>query len=147
MNARVLDRDGARKADLAAIHIGKAQLGWTDEEYRDILFTVCKVRSSAQLDFAGRKRFLEHMRACGFVNKARGARSGGEWKGPQKLVWSLWQQLADKGLVNDRSLAGLNAWLLHYVQLQHLTWLTKAPQQDQVIGMLKGWLKRGVKGA
>ncbi len=59
----VIDRDGARKADLAAIHIAKKDLGWDTDHYRDILFSVCRVKSSAELDFTGRKRFLAHQPA------------------------------------------------------------------------------------
>ena len=60
----VVDRSGARNGDLAAIHIAKAKLGWDDSMYRDVLFSVCRVKSSAQLDFTGRKRFLAHLTAC-----------------------------------------------------------------------------------
>lgn len=137
----VVDRDGGRKADLAAIHMAKASLGWSDEEYRDILQTVCSVRSSALLDFAGRKRFLAHLRACGYVNAKRGARSVSEWSPKQRLVWSLWQKLADAGRVNERNRAALDAWLQHHVGPQRLEWLN-GPQQDQAIAMLKQWMVR-----
>lgn len=62
----VVDNDGARKADLARIHIAKKALGYTDEEYRDVMFAVARVRSSADLDFTGRKRLIEHFIRCGW---------------------------------------------------------------------------------
>lgn len=142
MSARpVVDRDGARKADLAAIHIGKAQLGWSDDEYRDILYTVCQVRSSAQLDFAGRKKFLAHLRECGYADPKRGKRSGATWSPKQRLLWSLWQKLADAGRVNDRNRAGLDAWCAKHVGPQRIEWLSPS-QLDQAIAMAKQWIAR-----
>jgi|SRR3990172_11659104 len=61
--------DNLRNRDLAAIHIAKAQLALDDETYRQMLYTIARVKSSADLDFAGRKRVLDHLRARGF--KAR----------------------------------------------------------------------------
>lgn len=55
-----------RNADLAKIHIAKKQLGLDDEAYRAMLWTVARVKSSADLDEYGRKRVLEHMRRGGF---------------------------------------------------------------------------------
>ena len=57
-----------RNRELAQIHIAKQQLGMDDDTYRDMLWTVGRVRSSANLDHAGRRRVLDHMTACGWVN-------------------------------------------------------------------------------
>lgn len=55
-----------RRRDLAAIHAAKRDLGMADDAYRDILWTVGRVKSSADLDQAGRNRLLEHFRSCGW---------------------------------------------------------------------------------
>lgn len=55
-----------RHRELAQIHIAKAQLGMAEETYRNLLWTLGRVRSAADLDYAGRRRVLEHMKACGF---------------------------------------------------------------------------------
>lgn len=55
-----------RARELAQIHIARAQLGMDDQTYRDVLWTVARVRSAADLDWSGRKRVLDHMKACGF---------------------------------------------------------------------------------
>lgn len=55
-----------RRRELAQIHIAKAQLGLDDSAYRDMLWTLGRVRSSADLDYAGRQRVLEHLKKCGF---------------------------------------------------------------------------------
>ncbi len=138
----VLDHEGARKADLAAIHIAKASLGWDDDHYRDILFAVCRVRSSAQLDFAGRKRFLAHLQACGWAGARPAARRAVKpaLTGPQRKMWSLWQQLADAGLVENRRMPALMAWIKRQTGVERLEWLNLA-QEDLVIVSLKAWLK------
>lgn len=55
-----------RSRELAQIHIARTQLGMDNETYRDVLWTVARVRSAADLDWSGRKRVLDHMKACGF---------------------------------------------------------------------------------
>jgi len=55
-----------RRRDLATIHMAKAQLGMDDAAYRDILWTIARVRSSADLDQAGRSKLLDHLKACGW---------------------------------------------------------------------------------
>lgn len=140
----VLDDDGARKRDLAAIHMGKAALGWDDAQYRDILWTVCTVKSSAQLDFAGRKRFLAHLRACGWAGSPVKARRS-PFTGRQAKIWSLWQQLADAGRVRDRKAPALDAYVSHQLGVAKMVWLN-AQQQELLIERLKKWLNRPEAG-
>lgn len=58
--------DNRRNRELAQIHIAQAQLGLDDDVYRDMLFTIARVRSAADLDYAGRKAVLAHLRSRGF---------------------------------------------------------------------------------
>jgi phage gp16-like protein len=147
MPRAVVDHEGGRKADLAAIHIAKKQLGWDDDFYRDILWTVCRVKSSGELDITGRKRFLEHLRQCGFVNAQKRRGSGrrkavsGELSAPQRLMFSLWQQLADAGLVHERRMSALVAFARRQTGVERLEWL-KPRQEDLVIQSLRQWLER-----
>ena len=75
----------ARNVDLAKIHIAKAQLRLDDvvapgacacgrehTAYHEMLWTVARVHSAADLDDAGRRRVLEHLRSRGFRDLARG---------------------------------------------------------------------------
>lgn len=55
-----------RNGDLAKIHIAQKQLGLTREDYEAILWAVARVRSSKDLDHAGRQRVLDHLKASGF---------------------------------------------------------------------------------
>lgn len=66
--------DNAKRSELAKIHIAKKDLRLDDDLYRDILWTIARVRSAADLDEAGRKAVLDHFRSRGWsprVNKAR----------------------------------------------------------------------------
>lgn len=60
-----------RNRELAAIHVGKKRLGLDDTTYRDMLWTVARVRSAADLDAHGRRAVLEHMRARGYHASTR----------------------------------------------------------------------------
>lgn len=60
-----------RRRDLAAIHAAKRDLAMSDDAYRDILWSVARVKSSADLDQAGRSKVLDHFRACGWKPVAK----------------------------------------------------------------------------
>lgn len=60
-----------RNRELAMIHLAKAQLGMDDATYRAMLWTVARVKSAADLDWAGRKQVLDHCKAKGWKNTAR----------------------------------------------------------------------------
>lgn len=143
----MLDDERARRADLAAIHVAKKALEWSDDEYRDIMATVCGgVRSAGGLDFAGRKRFMAHQQACLRANGH--AVPSRPVKGPltphERKMWSLWMQLADAGLVNTRTMKALQQWTRRQIGVDSIRFLN-THQQDLAIERLKAWLKsRGV---
>jgi len=58
-----------RNTELAAIHIAKKELGLDDDTYRDVLWSICRVRSAAELDAYGRQRILDHFKSLGWNNK------------------------------------------------------------------------------
>jgi phage gp16-like protein len=61
-----------RRVELAKIHIAKQQLGLDDEVYKQMLWTVARVESSADLDTHGRRKVIEHLKSRGFIdNKKR----------------------------------------------------------------------------
>lgn len=145
---KVVDSPNARKADLAAIHIAKSDLGWDDDHYRDVLFAVCRVKSSRDLDFTGRKRFLEHLRSCGWpgrAGQAAGARQGSPARTAmtkaQRLIWSLWQRLYEAGAVDSRAMPALAAYVKRQTGVDRLEWLNY-PQETVMIESLKKWLAR-----
>lgn len=135
----------ARNNDLAAIHVAKAKLGLTEDEYRDIMSTVCAgVRSAAELDFTGRKRFLAHLHACLRANQVpQPAKPVREPLTPsQRKMWALWMTLADNKQVRERSMKAIEAFAQRQTGVAKLAWLNDA-QQDLVIESMKAWIKRG----
>jgi phage gp16-like protein len=85
----------ARNRELAAIHMGKKQLGLDDGTYRDMLWTVARVRSAAELDHAGRQAVIEHLRKRGFT-KAEKASEAAAPAGKKPVVGADKQALVDK---------------------------------------------------
>lgn len=59
-----------RNTDLAKIHVAKKQLGMTDDDYRAMLWTQGRVKSSTDLDHAGRQHVLDYLKTIGFKPKA-----------------------------------------------------------------------------
>lgn len=62
----IIHDEQARNRDLAMIHLAAKQLGMDNGAYRDMLWAVARVRSAKDLDFAGRQRVKDHLKACGF---------------------------------------------------------------------------------
>ena len=54
------------KQKLALIHVGKKELGWSEEVYRHVLRDHGGVVSAKDLDEAGAKKVIDHMKAMGF---------------------------------------------------------------------------------
>lgn len=75
-------RFAERRKDLATIHMAATQLGMDtadkneDSAYRSMLWTVARVRSSAALDHAGRKKVIDHLKACGWKPAQGNANKG-----------------------------------------------------------------------
>lgn len=132
-----------RNAELAQIHIAKTQLGLDDETYRDVLWTVARVRSSKDLDWTGRKQLLEHFKAKGWKpqppKSAKAAKPVAH--GQDALVKSLWNELHAEGKVRDPSDAALGSWLKRNKWPERPDWLSSA-QITQAIEALKKWLAR-----
>ena len=55
-----------KRKEIQLIHIAKQQLRFDEETYRAMLWSVARVKSSTELDWAGRKKVLDHLKSCGF---------------------------------------------------------------------------------
>jgi len=117
-------------------HTAGAQLD--DADYRALLQRCAGVASSTQITSLARANaVLAEFRRLGIGNPApRKALSP-----QQKKIWSLWQQLADAGLVRDRSMRGLVAWVKRQTGVDALDFMAWA-QEYQVTEALKRWLLR-----
>ena len=60
-----------RTRELGAIHIAAKSAGLDDDAYRAMLQAVCGVRSAADLDAAGRRQVLDHLRRQGQPSRSR----------------------------------------------------------------------------
>jgi phage gp16-like protein len=132
-----------RKAELAQIHIARAQLGIDEDTYRAILWTVARVTSAKDLDWTGRKTLLEHFKAKGWKpaapKSAKAAKPGPKCQ--DGLVRALWTDLHAAGKVRDPSDAALGSWLARNKWPQRAEWLSQQ-QITQAIEALKKWLDR-----
>lgn len=128
--------DPARHRDLAAIHVAKKQLGMDDGTYRAMLWSVGRVKSAGDLDFAGRKAVLDHLKACGFKRHSPKARD------PQsRKIRALWLDLKDLGELRDASEEALNSFVSRLTGARALQWLS-SDQASTVIEHLKAWARR-----
>lgn len=135
-----------RAADIKRIHVLRGRLGMDDSAYRDLIGALfAGRRSSTELDDAQRTGFVRHLQQLADAQGNPPVRRQ-PLTPRQGKMYSLWQQLADAGLVRDRRMSALNAWIETRVWLGRRVdskqWLD-GHREDQVIEALKRWLKRG----
>ena len=142
--------DITRNRDLAKIHIACQQLGIDDDEYRDLLLQVVNVRSARDLGPNGRRRFLAHLQKLGWKPVAPKQRRTTKDRQPaadrsaladdkqSKMIRGLWLELADMGVVRNRSEAALASYVKRQVGIDALQWLSTA-QASNMIEALKKW--------
>lgn len=137
MNA--IDGPKARKNELAQIHIAISELGWDEDHYRAVLFAKTGKRSSGELDGTGRKRFIAHLKACGWTggNKPAAPRLSKQ----QYHVLMLWRDLGKAGALTDKTDAALNRFIRGQCGVADLRFLATS-NASLVIEALKSWLKR-----
>ncbi len=139
---------------IAAIHVLKAKLALSDDDYRALLVQLTAKASSKDMSQAERRQVREHLQRLaermGLAQptrrrpltgeqfaKARAAASPRERK-----VWALWHQLHRDGVVGNPSRTALDAWVQRTVQVTSLRFCTSA-QLDTLIEALKAWQQRG----
>lgn len=127
--------DDLRKRELARIHVVKAQLRMTDDEYRDLLFAIARVRSAADLDWTGRKRVLDHMAK---LEKAMRREKG---DGQVRHIRFLWHRLHALGAIEHDSTSALKAFVKRQTGRDAIEWLTTGEARN-VIESLKQWVAR-----
>lgn len=138
----------------AAIHVLKAKLALSDDDYRALLLHLAGKASSKDMTQAQRRTVREHMQALaermGVAKPTRSRPLTGEQFAKAKntasprerKVWALWHQLHCDGLVHNPSRTALDAWVERTVHVSALRFCTGA-QLDTCIEALKEWVKRG----
>jgi len=135
-----------RSNDLAKIHIAKAQLHLEDDTYRDMLWSVARVRSAKDLDGGGREAVLRHLRSCGWKDTSTAGGTAYKKGTPAALIRWLWTQLHQAGAVDDNSDRALRRYIAGHlpgaigdeIAPQHLD----RQATSSVIEQLKRWLAR-----
>ncbi len=126
-----------------------------DSAYRLMLSSVAGVASAAALDAAGRAKVLGHLRRAGWrptKGGSKAAATSGQVSAVADqvgMIRALWARLAEAGVVQNHTQAGLRAWLVSQTRKYHPAragysspeFLPPAVAQ-RVIEQLKGWAKR-----
>lgn len=143
-----------RRSELAMIHMGAKALGMNPSDkdegstYRTMLWTIGRVRSAGDLDWTGRKRVLDHLKACGWKpappKKANSRKLADEAQ--CKMIRGIWLELHGAGVVQNSSEEALAAFVKRMTGVEALQWLTGA-QASRVIEQLKKWRTRTLEKA
>lgn len=107
-----------------------------DDTYRDMLWSVARVRSAGDLDHAGRKAVLDHLKACGFNRRTPTAADP-----TSKKIRALWLRLKAGGALRDPSEKALASYVERQTGVKALQWLS-SDQASTVIESLKAWGRR-----
>ncbi len=145
-----------RRRELAQIHIAVQELGMTDDDHRSLLWSVCQVKSAADLDWTGRKRYLDHLKKLGFKPRSKTAKPGQQRvRGPGKAqpsrqlaqdaesrkIRALWLLLHQLGAVRNPSEESLAAYVKRITKVDALQWIS-GEQAETLIETLKKWAMR-----
>jgi phage gp16-like protein len=139
--------------DVSAIHVLKAQLQLTDDDYRALLRQLTGKDSCSAM--APRELAAVRTHMAGLAQRmgvgkapARARLSHEQFERSKRLalpkerkVWALWHQLGRDGLVTNTSPQALNAWVQRQVAVSALAFCTGA-QLDTLIEGLKAWQER-----
>ncbi|EAU40185.1 Mu-like prophage protein gp16 [Fulvimarina pelagi HTCC2506] len=126
---------------LAAIHVGKKQLGLDDDTYRDLLQRETGQRSAKDLTSAECDRVLGAMRRAGFKPGSNGLRKPLEGDYARKLQ-ALWIALWNLGAVANRDDAALLAFAKRQCGIERTEWIRDPDDAKAVIEALKSWCER-----
>lgn len=125
---------------LARIHALSNDLRLEEDEYRALVMKVTGKASAAQLDMRELGALAGYLQKL--WNRQRRPQRSYTLTPQEKLIWSLWQQLADAGRIKNRKMEGLMGYVrAHIARVDHISWLNAA-QQDMLIEQLKKFLHR-----
>jgi len=138
--------DKIRDREIKLIHVAKRELQLDDDTYRAMLFSIARVRSAKDLDWTGRKKVLDHMKARGFkvksgrnapANRSKSDKYDARY-GKARKLWSL---LHDARHVEHNTDAAFNAYVKRQTGMEHWRFLN-SHQINTLIESLKDWCDR-----
>lgn len=126
---------------VALVHVAKARLALSDDEYRDILRHVAGVESSKELDEFGFELLMEHLRKLGFESdfqaRSWGMRPGFATDRQVELIRHLWREYTDDAGTDIQ----LGKWLHRFFGVSALRFVTSG-QAARIIPALKAMKAR-----
>ena len=132
------------KANLQKIHIGKKELGLSDDIYRDVLREITGKESSRDISDLQAAKVLERFGELGWKpkagKKAKTRRPLAD-DGQSRKIRQLWLDLHEAGKVKDPSEAALAAYVKRMERVDALQWLTSS-KASSLIEKMKKWLGR-----
>ena len=143
---------------IGAIHVLKAKLRLSDDDYRALLKGLTLKTSSKDMSPAEQQKVRDHIQGlaerAGVVQPtrrrpmpaARFAKSKADATPKERKVWALWHQLGRDGVVRDTSPQALNKWIERQIGVSALVFANGA-QLDTLIEALKAWQQRGTTHA
>lgn len=129
------------KAALAKIHLARKQLNLDEDAYRSVIQRVTGQQSCKGLTDAQLGRVIEEFGRLGFKSKS----STPSERPAAAKIRALWIELAERGIVQDRSDKALYAFVKRQAGVDRLDWL-EAAAAASVIEALKSWLARKSTG-
>lgn len=129
-----------KKRETRLIKIAQRELGIDDDTYRAMLWAVARVKSASDLDWTGRKKVLDHLKASGFkVRKAPANRNASE--PTYRKIRSLWSEMHAAGIITHDSDSAVQAYIKRLTGVDDFIFLN-GHQISTVIESLKLWEKR-----
>lgn len=129
------------KSDLAKIHIGKKELGMSDDAYRAMLVRLTgkqSLRDSSPLD---RAKVLAEMQQKGFKAK-RGTRKNDDWRSARiRKIYAQWSELDRLGELRDKSPQACLSFCQQHMKAEKLEW-AETQELNACIEALKSWIER-----
>lgn len=141
------DTKQARDREIKLIHVARRELQLDEDTYRAMLEQVTGVKSSSDLDAAGRKKVLDHLKSKGFKVKSKPAAAPSKNAAdPQyRKIQALWSELTRLGAVRVNTEAVIRVYIKRISGKDDFSFCNNA-QVTVIIESLKKWKSR-VEGA
>ena len=124
------------RKQLSLIHVAKAKLALTDDDYREILRQEASVESSRDLDSDGFNAVMARFEVLGFKSSARssslGDRVGMASDAQIAYIRDLWRDYTD-GAGTDRS---LGKWLMRTIKVSDIRFVTYGAAGKAITALL-----------
>jgi phage gp16-like protein len=120
------------------VHVAKRQLGLDDDTYRGMLLSITGKKSTANMTSRELLAVCDALKKKGFkVTRPRVMDNSDQ----ARKIRSLWLELADNGIVRNRSETALLAYVCRITKTERMEWCS-AKQLQAVIETLKAWGNR-----